>query len=770
MHNYRIENQTVRFFIEENNPFLLISDPVELEFWDGDPKAEPHVYTGAYDTVQCSGQTTVCTAEIQSDVYGKLALQDQYEQREDRIVLKRKLTILEQGSAAGVRLMLSGDLFPQDQPTFRDLRYFSPPAIFDKNDLDLDGVEDYFHTTKLLYRDDRMNYPRMMAYSEQQKKAVFLGRHTLPVFDSYPEREEKANVFLQKTDIGSIGIWGEEEKNVRFRACYPFYETTCIALYIIHPIPIGAFWPMEQGEVLEVSYELLVSDASAGFNAACWEGIRNVIRETKPKPVELLTSIETINKYRLEALDRYYVEKTAEEDPNCPAGYVLNCHPQQGDQLENIIQYGFTGQNVLNAYNVLRYGLAHDNKTYVDHALKIADFFADKIHIPSCGMFYNLYNVDQKQVNFWWTGLLLPLAYAVGDELKQLMGPLYDYRYEVIKKLQELEGSYLRCMNEDADALLKIYRFEKDRGVEHPSWINAVRNYCEFLLRVQEPDGSWYRAYDLTGKPITEPKLWFGTQLWEQRSTTGTTIPLLVNMYHLTQDVRYLEAAERAGLFVKQVHIDTVRYNGGVHDSIYAKGQLIDNESMMYPMFGMLALYKATKKQVFLEGAIDAAHFCASWVCLWDIPMPKDSTLARYGFRSTGIGACDTPGAGYTHPFQLMCVCEIAEIAVLAQDQELLTAAELYWHGCNQYVSLPEKDWGYKYYGLQEEGVLVSWFAVDDPMFAESTGFGHRWKGEGNKTCFPWIQAVALKGYWALMDRFGTTDFSVIRKQNFQAE
>lgn len=33
-------------------------------------------------------------------------------------------------------------------------------------------------------------------------------------------------------------------------------------------------------------------------------------------------------------------------------------------------------------------------------------------------MFYNLYNVDTKSVNFWWTGLLLPLAYAKGEELE----------------------------------------------------------------------------------------------------------------------------------------------------------------------------------------------------------------------------------------------------------------------------------------------------------------------------------------------------------------
>jgi hypothetical protein len=51
-------------------------------------------------------------------------------------------------------------------------------------------------------------------------------------------------------------------------------------------------------------------------------------------------------------------------------------------------------------------------------------------------------------------------------------------------------------------------------------------------------------------------------------------------------------------------------------------------------------------------------------------------------------------------------------------------------------------------------------------MFGD-TGFGKRWKGEGNKTCFPWIAAVAVHAYWRLKDMYGTVDFELIKnKQN----
>jgi hypothetical protein len=38
------------------------------------------------------------------------------------------------------------------------------------------------------------------------------------------------------------------------------------------------------------------------------------------------------------------------------------------------------------------------------------------------------------------------------------------------------------------------------------------------------------------------------------------------------------------------------------------------------------------------------------------------------------------------------------------------------------------------------------------------TGFGGRQKGEGNKTCFPWISAVSTWAYQELVSRYGTVD------------
>jgi hypothetical protein len=180
-------------------------------------------------------------------------------------------------------------------------------------------------------------------------------------------------------------------------------------------------------------------------------------------------------------------------------------------------------------------------------------------------------------------------------------------------------------------------------------------------------------------------------------------------------------------------------------------------------MRALLALHNATGEAHYLDGARRAAQLLSSWVVMWDVPLPPQSTLARHGFRSTGWLACDAPGAGYIHPMGTLCVPELVEMGLLTGDKGFLLAAELLQAGCNETVALPGKDWGYAMSGLQEEGALISWWFADDPMFGQ-TGFGGRGKGEGNKTCLPWISAVSVFGHQDLMARYGTTDIPAIAR------
>lgn len=419
---------------------------------------------------------------------------------------------------------------------------------------------------------------------------------------------------------------------------------------------------------------------------------------------------------------------------------------------------GFTGQNILNAANLLR--ARTSSALDRQKAKKVVDFYVSCALKSPFGFTYGLYDVDKQRHNSWWTGLLLPLAYAEpGQNLESLMGPIYSHRQSIIDALSRSHGVYTRCVLEETEALLALYLSQE---APPASWLQVVTSFGEFLLRAQESDGSWRRAYSLEGQPMTEPEEWFGQTFYQQRSSTATVVPLLLELARITGKEVYRTAAIRAGRFVRTHFVDKVRHNGGIHDSIYAKPQLIDHESIYFCCRALLSLYEATGSEYFRTGAVRAGQLSASWILLWDIPLPPNSTLARHGFRSTGWAGCDTPGAGYVHPMGIIATPDFLRLGQITGDSAFLDIAELTFMACNENVG---RKWGYAMEGMQEEGLLLSPWLIDDPMFAADTGFGGRSKGEGNKTCLPWISAVTVWAGEEIKQRFGTLDFAELRKQ-----
>jgi hypothetical protein len=412
----------------------------------------------------------------------------------------------------------------------------------------------------------------------------------------------------------------------------------------------------------------------------------------------------------------------------------------------------------MNASNLLLASQSgSDNYT---RAMKVIDFYVNNALKSQFGFTHGLYNMDLQRHDSWWTGLLLPLAYAEpGQDLERLMGPVYGHRKSIIDALSQSHGIYLRCVLEETEALLGLYRSVPSAP---ETWLQVVTRFGEFLLSRQESDGSWHRAYSLdTGEPLTKPESWFGQTFYQQRSSTATVIPLLLHLAEITGKDAYTTAAIKAGRFVRTHFVDKVKHNGGIHDSIYAKPQLVDHESVYFCCRALLALYEKLGGSYFLEGAIRSAQLSASWILLWDIPLPPSSTLAKYNFRSTGWAGCDTPGAGYFHPMGIIAVPDFIRIGQITGDMTFVDIAELTFMACNENVGIK---WGYAMEGMQEEGVLLSPWFLDDPMFSEDTGFGGRRKGEGNKTCLPWISAVTVWAGEEIKRRFGTVDFDIIRQ------
>ncbi|MGR0218696.1 hypothetical protein [Agromyces sp. ZXT2-6] len=733
---------------------IRIPDPISLEFYT--PGAAVETVTAAYDDIVESGSGMRGSARVAYRDW-EIAVDDEWTAESSVLRVHRSVRVLRAGtSSCGLRATLAAELDAAGE-RFDAGRYYAPPALYNLNDIDEDGLEDYVDGRELLYRDDRLTALSVLAYFPRFAAGIALVRTDLPEWDDAPERARGELDFLQATDVGSLGVAPTTEDLPSLVAAHPFVERSrSHALTARGREPWGAFHPLsDDTSLFDVSYEFRAIRAETDIDAL-WQLWSARMRELDPQRVELPTTLDEITYLRVEALLPYYAEGTVNGEP--AAGFVTNCHPQDGIQLGNIIQYGFTGQNVLNALHALNHSSTASDPEAREKGLRVIDFFASQALRSPFGLTPTLYDLEHGRTANWWSGLILPLAYAEeGDDLEELMGPVYEHMKYAIEPLQGLEGTYLRCMAEEHTALLRSYRVERDQGVEHDDWLEAAVAFGDFLVSAQEEDGTWRRAYGFDGSPLIEPRKWFGLAELNQKSSTATAVPFLVALYEVTGDARYLESARRAERFTAARFVRDVKFNGGIHDSIYARAQLVDSESILFCLRASLAVWRSTDDADALRSAVDAARLLATWVYLWDVPLPPSSTLAGFGFRTTGWSACDTSGAGYIHPYELHAVPDLFEVAMATGDEDLARIADLVMTGSSANVETPAKSWGYARPGLQEEGVLVSWWMIDDPMF-EGTHFGGRGKGEGNKTCLPWISAVGIDAHDLLAQRYGTSD------------
>ena len=89
--------------------------------------------------------------------------------------------------------------------------------------------------------------------------------------------------------------------------------------------------------------------------------------------------------------------------------------------------------------------------------------------------------------------------------------------------------------------LAYIYRLTEDER-----YLDALKRAGEFVLKAQNPNGSWSHHYDTSkGQGETRNGHPHGGELNDQAVNDG--INVMVLMYHLTKDRRYVEAVKRAG-------------------------------------------------------------------------------------------------------------------------------------------------------------------------------------------------------------------------------
>jgi len=724
-----------------------------------------HQSSAAYRTVEVRDDAIQCESFVDLPGGTVLYVTDCFRVLEsDAVALSRHVEVVAARQGEGVRIEIRA-VARSAGAQEDDWQYFLPCTLYNRNDADGDGQEDYLGTFSQALRDDKNGVLAVLARCEVNGSAFSLARASLPSFDTAVSREQLIDrSFLQSTDIGSLGLDPQPDGSVVLHAAYPFKEDPSFSLDMSGS-GWEAFLPVQAGQVIDLEYEFRI-DSTPDLTEAIWRLFEHQRRRLGTRRPDPGVSLDDALEHRQLATQLNYRRWTKEENDREPAGFLVHFSPRSGQVQGSLIEFGFSGDQTLVAWAQLEYGYRTNVALYRDRARSVIDFFVQHCQLEN-GIPQGIYDPVHDRFVYWFTGILMPFQYAEDEgEVRRFVGrQMADALMPVARELRTVEGNYLRTMCESFWPILLAYELDAGRGKANEAWLQAACRFGEFLLRAQAPDGSWNRAYSTAGEGLTSPTAWFGASYVEQKSGTIFPIPVLTELHRLTGDERYLEAARKAADFIVGFYVKPTIYVGGLNDTTHIKSVKTDAVGVMFLMRSLVKVYESTAEPRYLDAAVKAAKILCSWVYLWDVPMPPGTLLALAGFRSTGWAGCDVIASGsYLDNEFLEFTADLVRVAELSGERALLEVAELVEYGMQYALSTPDNDHGYVAPGLQCEGVLTSYW-VSAPDVTAFSGAVNKMKGDDNDTCNALTNAQAAYGLYQLSDRYGTTDFTLIRQR-----
>jgi len=754
-----VANGTGLSLRDAGEELLVASAPVRVATSDGDAVA------AGYDSVTADGDRTWCRAEVTAGDGTRVRVEDVWAPSEqgDGFLVSRSIEILARGSAAGVRteLVLESPLAPSPE-----WQLFVSGALYNRNDTDLDGREDYLGGTVQEYRDDRNGHLAVLAYLPSVRRGISLARTSLPRYDAAVDEDELVSgVVVKDSDIGSLGVVFDDERPLALRAGYPFGEERTFCLETSGRGWAG-FLPVEPGRTATVGYEVR-SLGAEDLTEAIWAVTQRQMTRLGTRPAPLPLPLEELERHRFLLTQLYFRSWEPEEDERRPAGFLTHFSPRSGRTLGSLIEYGFTGAQSLHALNAIRRGHRDGVPLWLDRGRQVLDFFVREFQKPN-GFSEGIYDPLHKRFVTWFTGILLPFQYADDDAaLKSYLGSQITRALRAVADvLRKVPGNYTRTMCESVYPLLRAYEEERSHGVEHADWLAAGEAFGSFLLMTQGDDGSWARGYSPAGEPLTDPVEWFGASPVERGSGTIFPIEVLEVLHRLTGKEEYRAAALKAADYIADTYVPGVLYCGGLNDTTHIKSVKIDSVGVMFAMRSLIRAHHLGGDPRHLAAAVKAAKVLASWLYLWDVPFPEGSLLADGGFRTTGWAVCDViPGGSYVDDEFLEFVGDMLDVAETGGVPELVDVVEIVLNGMQYGLSIPSNMLGYVAPGIQCEGYMTGyWLSAPDVTATAFSGAANKVKGDDNDTCNGLVNAQALYGLDALRDRYGTVEFDEIRR------
>ena len=299
---------------------------------------------------------------------------------------------------------------------------------------------------------------------------------------------------------------------------------------------------------------------------------------------------------------------------------------------------------------------------------------------------------------------------------------------------------FLRAPSEGMRSLMQAYTREKRAGHDHPEWLAWCRQFADWLIKQQRPDGSFPRSWkDGTGE-VNE----------ESGTSSYNPVPLLVSLSQVTGDQRYIDSAIRAADYVWSDFGSHGVFVGGATDN----PNITDKEAGMLSMEAFLALYESTKEQRWLDRAKVAGNYAETWIWIWNVPMAIGADDAKLhwkrGVSTVGLQGITARGPGGGDEYLDWAVPDYARLYKYTNDPHYLDVTRILLFDTKSMLALPGRTYDLLGPGWQQE----NW------------GLGPGRRGFGShRTWLPWVSVNHLRGITGL-EEFDPALFHQIIKEN----
>lgn len=561
-------------------------------------------YDAAYEEVCESNGAVTAKGVLQAPTGSSFAFEDVYVVAADGYRVSRKVTVLEAGEDIGFASKFSLFMVQSDQPA--DYECFAPGCWYIHNEFapenymgrDLDCEYYWKYET-------RYALPLFSMRHSASGEMVALSRWAADVTLRNLDAEMSENTLDPSFTIGAIGMSRPTAQTLN----YMYYG---YAVRKDHPVPLQGLsidyvYPGSEGQCATghhyggldfrnkpMTFQYVNHPVEPGFTQEYSVGVNFGRHDTFHEMMR-----DSWRSVYTRMRDKLFEVDNTQHFHNCMKIFMKYTRPY-GDswglpfaaQLPNMIantvsfQFGFVGQQPGIGYLLMRYGMLENIEEAKEKGFGILDFWVR--------------TADRESG-------LPPMCYNPNTR---------DF---------EPYPHYIRMLADGLEAIQEAWRFLHKRGVEKKEYLRFCCKAADWLVSIQNEDGSYYRAYEADSSIRMDSK-----------SNTPSVIRFLVQMHLITNKEEYRTAAIRAGEWTLANAYPKLEFRGGTCDN----NAIQDKEAGIYGIWGFLALYDLTRESRWLEAAKGSADYTETWTYAWSFPLTTpwpNHPFNRYGISGQSI-------------------------------------------------------------------------------------------------------------------------------------